>query len=39
MKFIRYIIMNKIITTKELAFIFKKRIINNFNISDNIISN
>ncbi len=39
MKFIRYITVNKTITTEELAFIFKKRIISNFNTPDNIISN
>ncbi len=31
--------MNKTITTKELASIFKKRIISDFNMPDNIISN
>jgi len=31
--------MNKTITTKELTFVFKKHIINDFNTPDNIISN
>ncbi len=39
MNFIRYITVNKIITAKELAFIFKKYIINNFNILNNIVFN
>jgi len=38
-KFARYIAVNKIITAKELAFIFKKRIINDFNILNNIVFN
>jgi len=38
-KFTRYIIINKIITAKELIFIFKKHIISNFNILDNIVFN
>ncbi len=38
-KFIKYIIMNKIITAKELTFVFKKHIINDFNTPNNIISN
>ncbi len=38
-KFIKYIIVNKTITAEELAFVFKKRIISDFNISNNIISN
>ncbi len=39
MKFTRYITVNKTITTKELAFIFKKRIISDFNTLNNIIFN
>ncbi len=31
--------MNKIITTEELIFIFKKRIISDFNTPNNIVSN
>ncbi len=38
-KFVRYIVMNKTITAKELASIFKKHIISDFNTLDNIISN
>ncbi len=38
-KFARYITVNKIITAKELAFVFKKYIISDFNTPDNIISN
>ncbi len=38
-KFVRYITINKTITTEELAFIFKKRIISNFNILNNIVFN
>ncbi len=38
-KFTRYITVNKIIIIKELVFIFKKRIISDFDISNNIIFN
>ncbi len=38
-KFIRYITVNKTITAKELAFIFKTHIISDFNTPDNIIFN